>query len=216
MMRMGLAQAQATGESWQGVVTLLVLLLVFGYIGWRRGLVRELIVFFAILFGQLIRSSDMGPGLVDTINRTWALFKLGISSGFSPDKMMQRANQLTQMKPLIPPERQEAFLFLMFIGIIFLGYYMGRYVSSSHPSPISMLMGMINGYLIGSLVLPLLPRQLPTALPGQKLSEAQRKQAQEFMHQGIQQLSQVLGIEPAYLVLLIVGLLILWAAWELR
>ncbi len=216
MMRMELAQAQATGESWQGVVTLFVLLLVFGYMGWRRGLVRELIVFFAILFGQLIRSSDVGPGLVNAINRTWALFKLGISSGFSPQKMMARADQLKQMKPFIPPERQEAFLFLLFIGIIFLGYYLGRYVSSSRPSPISMLMGMVNGYLIGSLVLPLLPRQLPTALPGQELSEPQRKQAQEFLHRGIQQLSQVLGIEPAYLVLLIVGLLIIWAALELR
>ena len=216
MMRMELAQAQATGESWQGVVTLFVLLLVFGYMGWRRGLVRELIVFFAILFGQLIRSSDVGPGLVNAINRTWALFKLGISSGFSPQKMMARADQLKQMKPFIPPERQEAFLFLLFIGIIFLGYYLGRYVSSSRPSPIYMLMGMVNGYLIGSLVLPLLPRQLPTALPGQELSEPQRKQAQEFLHRGIQQLSQVLGIEPAYLVLLIVGLLIIWAALELR
>ncbi len=214
-MRMELAQAQATGDTWQGVVTLFVLLLVFGYVGWKRGFGRELVVFFAIMFGQLLRATDVGTKLVERLNQFWALFKLAASAGFSPPKMMEKAGELSKMKPLIPSDRQQAFLFLLFIGVIFLGYFVGRFISS-RPSPVAMVMGMINGYLIGSLILPLLPRQLPARVPGQRVSAAQQRQAGEFMHQGIEQLSQILGIQPAYVVLMLVGGLILWAAWKLR
>ncbi|NPA89972.1 MAG: hypothetical protein GXO55_00740 [Chloroflexi bacterium] len=206
---------QNSGDVWQGIVTLFALLLLFGYLGWRRGFAREFIVFVAILIGQIIRATDLGPQLVVKINQFWALFKIAAKAGFSPPKMLELAGEIATIEPLIPPDRQEAFLFLLFLFVIFLGYFVGQFISS-RPSPVGMIMGMINGYLIGALLLPVLPRELPAHLPGQTASVAQRQQAQEVMRRGLQQVGEILGVQPVYALLLLIALLLLWAAWELR
>ncbi len=206
---------QTTGDVWQGIITLFVLLLLFGYLGWKRGFVREFIVFLAILVGQLIRATDLGPRLVLKINQFWALFKIAAKAGFSPPKMLEMAGEISRIHPLIPPDRQDAFLFLLFIAIILLGYVLSSLVTA-RPSPLGWVMGMVNGYLIGALLLPILPRQLPSHLPGQAVSPEQQRQASEAMRRGVQQVGEILGVQPVYVVLLLIALLLLWAAWELK
>ncbi len=206
---------QGYTDVWQGVITLFVLLLLFGYLGWKRGFVREVIVLVAILLGQLVRATDLGVRLVIKINQFWALFKIAAKAKFSPPKMLELAGEWSRIHPLIPPDRVDVFLFFFFISTILLGYAVSNLVSS-RPSVVGGIVGMINGYLIGALLLPILPRQLPARLPGRALSPEQQRQAGEVMRRGVQEVGEILGIQPIYVVLLFIAFLLLWAAWELR
>lgn len=199
------------------MVTLLVILIVFGYMGWRRGTTREVIVLASILVAQLVRTTRAGDVVFGLINNVWSMFRLVLHLVFTRPQppLPQAFAELEQMEPLISPARREPVLFLMFVGVILMGYWISDSVPK-RPSPFAALLGMLNGYLIGSLILPLLPRALPAALPGQRVTEEQRREAGRIAVQGVKQLGDALGISPVYLVMLVVALLILWAVRELR
>jgi len=202
---------------WQGFVTLLVLLVVFGYLGWRRGAAREFIVLVSILLAQLVRTTPLGSIVLRLLNNAWFSVQFVLHGGLTrpPSEMPKVFQEISQMPALIPAGRRESVLFMLFVITILLGYVVSGYVPR-RPSPFAAILGMLNGYLIGALVLPLLPRALPASLPGNQLEPVQREAASRFMHEGLRQLEEALGISTPYLVLIFVGLLILWAALELR
>ncbi len=201
-------------DAWKSTFTLLLLLAVFGYLGWRRGLAREVAVLGAIFLAQLVRSSSLGPKVINYINNIYLMVSIAIRARFSLTRIMEIVSQ-ENLTPLIPPERTEAALFILFFLILFLGYAVGRFLPVQ-PSPMAIVVGMLNGYLIGSTVLPLLPRTLPATLPGQQIPEPQREEAARVMSEGMRQLSDLLGIQPVHVLLLVVAVFLIWAVLELR
>lgn len=213
MLAQEVPQAVQT-PTWQSVLALFVLLAFFGYLGWQRGAAREVIVTGAIIVAHLVRTEQVGQVLIGIINSLWLLVSVTVKARFSLEQMVALARS-GEVSPLIPAERQEAALFLLFFLVLFLGYKLSMSMSA-HPSPLGFLLGMVNGYLIGATVLPLLPRTLPLALPGEGLSAQQREEAISVMREGLRQLGEVLGVEPVYLIMALIALFLVWAALELR
>ncbi len=204
----------AQPPTWQSVLTLIVLLTFFGYLGWQRGVAREVIVTVSIFLAYLVRTDRLGEVIIGLINSLWFVVAVAFKARFSLEQMMVLARS-GEIRPLIPEERYAAVLFILFFMVLFLGYKVSTTVPA-RPSPLGFLIGMVNGYLIGAIVLPLLPRSLPVLLPGGRLSEEQREEAVKVMQEGVRQLGEVLGVEPVYLIMGLIALFLVWAALELR
>lgn len=207
-------QATTPGAAamWKSVLTLLVLLAIFGYLGWRRGAAREAVFLATILIASLVQSNTYGSRIIDFINDLSVLVQIAVRGGFSLSRMMELAAR-ERFSPLIPNDQREAAQFVLFFAVLFLGYWISTRLPA-RPSAMGFVLGLVNGYLIGALVLPLLPPGLPAALPGG--SAGGGSDAVRVLEQGSRQLESVLGLGLSNLVLLLVAFFVIWAALKLR
>lgn len=199
-------------ETWKSVLTLFVLLALFGYLGWKRGPAREIAFLVTIFIASLVQSNQYGPRIVEFINNIALLVQIAVRGRFSLQRMIQVV-QSGNISPFIPPERVEAAQFILFFLVLFFGYWISTRLPA-RPSPVGLFLGLVNGYLIGALVLPWLPSGLPAMLPGGQ--RASGSDAAQVLEQGMQQLQQVLGLGAVNLIVIVMVFFVLWAAFKLR
>lgn len=206
------ATTPSATDMWKSVFTLLVLLALFGYLGWRRGAAQEAAFTATILIASLVQSNTYGARIIDFINNISLLVQIAVRGRFSLSRMMELV-QKEQFSPLIPEAQREAAQFVLFFAVLFLGYWISTRLPA-RPSAMGLVMGLVNGYLIGALVLPLLPPGLPAVFPGGSASGSPN--AVRVLEEGTRQLEGVLGLGLPNLALLLMAFFVIWAALKLR
>ncbi len=215
-------------ETWQGLIILSLFLLAFGYLGWKRGFRRELATLLFIVLGYRLWTTSWGDALVSRVNQSWFMVQIALKAKFDMTKMMELASQTKKVEPLISKDAQNAFLFFVFLALVFLGYAIGhlgcclgsllRKVLGGPPSLIGALLGMLNGYLLVQWLFPTLITVMPSAPAGRPVTAraAQATSAKSALAQGFAQLAKLFGLDSAHFLLILVGLTVLIIAWKSR
>lgn len=141
----------------------IVVVAVFALMGYRRGILRELLATPAIILAPLL-APWLGQLLTPWANRFYRLFLFARFGGLVTDDLAAVMEKVRQVPPLIStPEDMVRFGVILFLAIIAAGYLLGQRLIKGKPDRIAGLlgavMGMVNGYL---LVRILVDRVWPT------------------------------------------------------
>ena len=111
----------------QVAIAFLLYLFVFGWIGWRRGMNRELLVFGTSLV-TLIIVRMRGDTLVAIGNLAWSLFNMILSGGLTGggDATDSSTTELiTQCSDTVTTCNAPGYLFLFWVSFVILAYLFG-------------------------------------------------------------------------------------------
>lgn len=141
----------------QVAIAFLLYLFVFGWIGWRRGMNRELIVFGTSLI-TLIIVRMRGDTLVAIANLGWRLFNMILAGGLGDSGSTDTSSTgdlITQCSDTVTTCSAPGYLFLFWVTMVILAYLFGTlYVKNSPSNGWAILVGIANGFLYASVVLP--------------------------------------------------------------
>jgi hypothetical protein len=155
-------------DSFQVVVVIILYLILFGWVGYRRGSLRELIVFIIALGGYLIlrRYENIVITIINLGGRFFVFAQEGGLSGENPDAILA----LRDAPNLILQQQVDTVIFSIWVFILLLTYVAtGKFVRNgrNRSDAIAVLLGMINGIFYFSIFLPLLVSIfVPTAVEG--------------------------------------------------
>ena len=132
--------------------------LVFGYVGWRRGLIVALCMLVALAIGLLF-ADRLGKLFEPWVNFTWK-FILGVvrDRAFSPDEMIKA---YSKQPKLITTDIHRMYLgTLVFLSLGAIGFLIGRKRSAKAKPPrittriLAALVGAVNGYIAAFFLFP--------------------------------------------------------------
>jgi len=138
---------------------LLVIIFLFGLMGFQRGVSQELFSLGGIFIGYVlgIRNTDL---LVPVANRVHKMLLFALKGGFVAEDVDAVMAQIQQAKPLIAtPQDRLNFGTAVFVFFFFLLWAIGSVVRKRAKEKLSSrllgaLLGAINGYLTLYFVLP--------------------------------------------------------------
>ncbi|NOZ28768.1 MAG: hypothetical protein GXP39_12050 [Chloroflexi bacterium] len=145
-------------------IALGAILLVFGWIGFKRGLRAEISTLMLIISSRVL-ISRWGDQIVWWTNNLYrgALFVL--KGGLSAQDPGQVFVAIRQAPPLISADFKPTYLVGLSVLAIILAYAISRLpLFRTGSSLLGALVGMINGYVVVQFFLRLLPRELPEPL----------------------------------------------------
>ena len=136
------------------------IILVFAFIGYRRGILRELVAAPAILLAPIV-GPWLGVVLTPWVKRFYKLFLFARYGGLATDDFGPVMEKVRQAPPIIKSDADIVRLGLIcFLVIIGLGYALGEW-RIKRPDPkdaaarlLGAVMGGINGYMLFRAVLP--------------------------------------------------------------
>lgn len=136
----------------------IVIMAMFGFIGFRRGILRELAASPAILLAPVL-SPWLGRALVPWVNRFYKLALFARYGGLTSDDLQAIMEQVKKVGPLIKTEADVALLgTICFLVIIALGYILGQLVVKGPGDTLAKwtgaVIGGINGLLLVLVVVP--------------------------------------------------------------
>ncbi len=147
----------------QVAIAFLLYMFVFGWIGWRRGMNRELIVLITSVV-TLIIVRLQGDTLVKIANLGWQLFNMILSGGLSDSGGTDTASTtstasttplITTCSDTVTTCNAPGYLFLFWVSVVIFAYVIGTvYVKSSPSNGWAVLIGIANGFVYASVVLP--------------------------------------------------------------
>jgi len=138
-------------------------LLFFGFLGFRRGVNRELFSMFGIALGMWLASS-LGPALVPLANRLYKLLRFALTEGLTSGDPTAAWQNAKAWPDLIRTTADVQLLALgVFVVIVLLFYLWGQGRARPPQTGMSKLLGLvaggINGFLIAYFLFPaLLPK----------------------------------------------------------
>ncbi len=138
-----------------GLMSFFIYLFFFGWLGLRRGVTREVIVFLTALIGWVI-TSQRGYIVVNVANISAASLEFAKAGGFSGSSEEAFA-ALTNAPLLVTVETQSSFLYLVWVGGVIFMYFFTHMVipdSRSKSNGWSLLIGMMNGLFFALIFLP--------------------------------------------------------------
>jgi uncharacterized membrane protein required for colicin V production len=155
----------------------------FGYLGFRRGIGRELLQLLGILIGMLV-ASQLAPAMQGLINRFYRLFRLFSGGGLFVGDLMQAWQEVQALPDLIrTPQNVQMLIIVTFIVVMLIFYLIGQLLL---PQPKSLILrilgafiGVINGFLIIYFLFPIVLTRpeaiirLPTGEVQQVLTDEQ-------------------------------------------
>ncbi|MBX2997256.1 MAG: hypothetical protein KF893_02005 [Caldilineaceae bacterium] len=144
-------------NSLQIVVVIVLYLILFGWVGYRRGSLREFIVFIVALGGYLIlrRYQNIVVTVVNLGGRFYVFAREGGLTGEDPNAILA----LRDAPNLIVEQQADTLIFLIWVVILLLTYVItGRFVRNgrNRSDAIAILLGIVNGIFYFSIFLPLL------------------------------------------------------------
>ena len=130
----------------------------FALIGYKRGIVRELVATPAILLAPVI-SPWLGQALKPWVNRFYRLGLFALYGGLVSDDLTGVMTKVKKVPPLIQTDADMASLgAIVFLVIIVAGYLLGqRFIKTANDRVTYVMggvMGAINGYLLIQNVVP--------------------------------------------------------------
>ena len=137
------------------LVSFLIYLGFFGWLGWRRGVTRELIVFLAALLGWLVLQ-QRGEIVVNIANLMGAGLDFAQAGGFDGSEEEAFA-ALVNAPNLVPADSQTAFIYLIWVVGVIVVYLGTTWIipdDKSKSNGWSILLGMLNGLFFAIIFLP--------------------------------------------------------------
>lgn len=154
-----------------------IVLGLFGFIGFRRGVNRELLSVIAVAVGMLL-SDRLAQLFYPLVNRFHKLAQLALSGGLMAENPAEAWQEVQKLPPLIEtPADVQALGVAFFFMIVLFFYVMGQ---GTIPPPrviilkiLGLCVGFVNGFLMVYYLFPVLFSQPKTviALPGGAVRE---------------------------------------------
>lgn len=146
------------------LITLIGFLVLFGWIGHRRGTRAELIT-LGVILGSRMAAELWGDRVVALVNRLHRFAVFVARGGVTAESPGEVWTRVSQAPPLISAERSSTFLLALLVLLVVTTYLLS-YIKlfRGKSSWRSVLLGMVNGYLLNAFFLPILPKGLPGPL----------------------------------------------------
>jgi uncharacterized membrane protein required for colicin V production len=140
---------------------------IFGFVGLRRGVSRELLAMIGIGLGVLI-AGELASVAQPQVNRLYKLVQLALSGGLTSDNPAAAWQQVSGLPPLVSTAEDLQSLELVVFMLVALAFYLlgQRFVAGSTgllPRLLGLLAGGINGFLVALYLYPAIFSQ-PTAV----------------------------------------------------
>ena len=134
----------------------------FGFLGYRRGVNRELLAVLGIVLGMVL-SHGIAVGIEPQVNRFYKLAKFALQGGLTSGDPGAVWQTMRNHPPLIQSAQDRQGLeVVVFLGIVAFSYLLGQGRLPTAGSPILRLLGFFAGCINGFLVTyHLLPIMLP-------------------------------------------------------
>jgi hypothetical protein len=206
-----------TGQS-SIVISFIIYLSFFGWLGWRRGTRRELIVFIIAVTLWLVLQ-ERGDMVVNMANLGGAALTFAQAGGFGENQQEAFA-ALADAPAIISGEAREPFLFVLWVAIFVAAYALTNVAvqdKNSPPNGWAVLLGMLNGLFFAIAFLPSLaaifaPEETVLTTTGLGLGEVLRG-GLELLWNGLGTIwAGVLTLGPMALLALVTLLLVLAAS----
>lgn len=191
------------------LVTLLGFLVLFGWIGRRRGTRAELIT-LGVILGSRMAAELWGDRVIALMNRLYKFALFVLQGGVTAENPGEVWTRVSQAPPLISAELRSTFLLTLLVMLV-VATYLLSYIKlfRGKSSWWSILLGMVNGYLLNAFFLPILPKGLPgplaalgAAAPSER--EVQIGVASEPLRAFLSQYRSVLGLGVLGLILYLI------------
>lgn len=191
----------------QTLIAFLAILLIFGWIGRRRGTRAELSTLaFIVLTQALIR--NYGDVLLFVINNLYRAVRFVLAGGLFVEDPTQVFAKVRNVGPLIGPEVAPVFWLVVTLALIWLGYQLNRLKwFKGKASLLGGLAGMVNGYTILSILLPKLPRQIPDVLTLLE-QPSQRGQIAAQVRSAARPVTALVDEHSTYVTLAVIGVIL--------
>ncbi len=137
-------------------IAFLLYLLLFGWIGYRRGLLREMAV-FVVGFGSYLFLWRYANALRALINLFWKFLYFARAGGLTGNG--DALDLLREAPNLVSPEQTSTVVFLIWAALLLLTYLVTNVLvpdTVSRPGLRAALVGMVNGLVYLGIFLPLL------------------------------------------------------------
>ncbi|MGQ9681111.1 MAG: hypothetical protein ACUVX9_01090 [Anaerolineae bacterium] len=140
------------------ITIIAAVVLLFGFVGYQRGFLRELVAAPAILIAPVL-GPWLGAALKPWANRFYKLFMFARFGGLVTDDLAAVMDRVKQVPPLInTPEDVVRLGSLLFLLIIAAGYLIGEWRVKGPADRVARLlgaaMGAINGYVLVQVLVP--------------------------------------------------------------
>jgi len=138
-----------------GLISFVIYLLFFGWLGRRRGVTREIIVFLTALLGWFVMSQK-GNIVVNVANIGAASLEFAKAGGFS-GSTEEAFTALTSAPTLVTAETESSFLYLVWVGAVIFIYLCTNMIipdEKSKGNGWSIIVGMLNGLFFAIIFLP--------------------------------------------------------------
>jgi hypothetical protein len=137
------------------VVSFIIYLSFFGWLGWRRGLRRELIVFLiAVVLWLLLQ--ERGDLVINVANLGGAAVTFAQAGGFGENQQEAFA-ALANAPRIVTEEAREPFLFVLWVAVFVAAYALTNVAvqdKNSVRNGWAVLLGMLNGLFFAIAFLP--------------------------------------------------------------
>jgi len=140
------------------LITFILYLAFFGWIGWMRGRLREGVT-LAVAFGGWVLFQQFGDVFVSIANLGKKFFFLAKAGGLSSNAATQNAAiaSLNDVVPIITAENRTGFLFILWVVILILTYVVTSRLfrgKTNKTDGWAILFGMLSGLLYVTVLLP--------------------------------------------------------------
>ena len=161
-----IAQMQANILFW-------IIIALFAWQGYQRGLWAELTKLAFIVAGFLIGSPDyLGKMLAQAVNGFYMAFQFlfhggleAIATGnFGAESLSKIFEEIADIPPPISKDNYELAMFLAMLFLIGIGYLVSKLFKKDALPGLGLVVGAINGFLLSYIFLPLLPDEAPFTL----------------------------------------------------
>ena len=106
----------------------------FGFLGFRRGVNRELLSLIGIGIGMLL-ATQFAPSLVPSVNRFYKLGRLAMSGGLTSDNPMEACQSVQQLPALVQTPEEIELLGMIIFLLVFGFFYLAGEKSFPAPEP---------------------------------------------------------------------------------
>jgi len=205
----------------QVLLTLFLYLAFFGWVGWRRGTIREgAVLLIALLSWWVLQSrGDIFVRIANFAAKIMSALRAGVTNrdlGSAVEAVGQTADVIT-------PDATNVFVFGIWVGLVALVYFLtNRFIGGGNGDDgWSIILGMVNGLVFGAI---LLPRLLAPLVPGIDTSELISNigildlfsGSVDILADGLDSLWVLIEPQSAIVILMLITLLLVIAATSLR
>jgi len=133
---------------------------IFGFSGFRRGVNRELLSLVGMGLGMLL-SAQLAVSLVPMVNRFYKLGRLALSGGLTSDNPVTAWQTVQDLPALVRTQADTEMLALFVFLLILVAFYLIGQVSfrppdSMIPRILGLFMGVVTGFLFIYYFMPIL------------------------------------------------------------
>ncbi len=167
----------ATLAELQANILFWIIIALFAWQGYQRGLWSELVKFGFIIVGFLVGQKDLlGKYLLQAVNGIWLSVQFLLHGGlkailtgnFNADTLNRIFQEIGGIR-LIPRDRTDIALFLAMIFLILVGYVVAKFAKRASPG-LGLVAGAFNGLLLSAIFIPILPKTPPFQLESLSLA----------------------------------------------